>query len=69
MSGSFIFSAEWKTLPMPLAGMKLAGLSSLGTAMDLTSTFFLFSDNNRIPPGNADCLLGALKFLRDELMN
>lgn len=28
-----------------------------------------FSDNNRIPSGNADSLLGALKFLRDELMN
>lgn len=58
---------------MPLAGKKLAGLCSLGTATDLTSTFFLlaldFSDNNRIPPGNADPLLGALKFLRDELMN
>lgn len=28
-----------------------------------------FSDNNRILPGNADPLHGALKLLRDELTN
>lgn len=42
---------------------------SNGSYQSFLSISLGFSDTNRIPPGNADSLLGALKFLRDELMN
>ena len=54
-------------------GLTWRGMSPLGEAVDLISTFFPIrlgvSDNIRIRPANLDSMPGALKFLWDELMN